>query len=426
MMSEKIVNKKKILLRGPVMSRSGYGEQARFALRSLRSQPDLFDIYILNTAWGHTGQTIGSSEEDQFVKNTLLKTTVYTQQQGQFDISLQVTVPNEFQKIAPINIGYTAGIETTKVAPEWIAASNQNIDRIITTSTHATQILRQTRYDAKDQNGVEHKNWGLEAPVTAVNYPIRKYESEELDIDFVTNKNFLVVSQWGIRKNLDNTIKWFVEAFKDDSDVGLIVKTNLITDSIADREATTNKLRALLAPYEDRKCKIYLLHGEISTGALAWLYEHPTMKATINIGHGEGFGLPLFESVCHGLPVITTSWSGQNDFIHTLTKKGKKIPRFIKVEYDIKDIQKEAIWPGILVEDSKWCYVRENSYKKALKDCLEKETHYRKNANILQKYVLENFTPEKKYAEFVDAMGIEAQTTEGWLTEIEDMLQEYE
>ena len=420
------MNKKKILLRGPVMSRSGYGEQARFALRSLRSRADIFDIYIQNMGWGATGQTITSTEEDEFVKNTLLKTTMYGQQGGRFDVSLQVTVPNEFQKIAPINIGYTAGIETTKAAPEWIQASNQNIDRIITTSTHATQVLNQTHYDVKDQNGNEHKDWGLQRPIVAVNYPIRKYEPEDLDIDFVTNKNFLAICQWGIRKNLDNTIRWFVETFKDDADVGLVVKTNLITDSIGDREATTGKLRMLLAPYEDRKCKIYLVHGEVTTGHLAWLYEHPTMKATINIGHGEGFGLPLFESVCHGLPVITTSWSGQNDFIHTLTKKGKKIPRFIKVDYDVKDIQKEAVWPGILVEDSKWCYARENSYKKALKDCLEKETHHRKNAAILQKYVLENFTPEKKYAEFIEAMDIEVQTSEGWLTEIEDMLQEYE
>ena len=78
------------------------------------------------------------------------------------------------------------------------------------------------------------------------------------------------------------------------------------------------------------------------------------------------------------------------------------------------------------VEDSKWCYARENSYKKALKDCLEKETHYRKNAEILQKYVLENFTPEIKYAEFIEAMDIETQTSEGWLTEMEDLLLEYE
>ena len=33
--------KKKIFVRGPVLSQSGYGEQARFALRSLKSREDL-------------------------------------------------------------------------------------------------------------------------------------------------------------------------------------------------------------------------------------------------------------------------------------------------------------------------------------------------------------------------------------------------
>ena len=35
----------KVILRAPVLSQSGYGEHARFVLRSLRSQPDKFDIY---------------------------------------------------------------------------------------------------------------------------------------------------------------------------------------------------------------------------------------------------------------------------------------------------------------------------------------------------------------------------------------------
>ena len=38
--------KKKILVTGPALTTSGYGEQARFALRSLRSREDLFDIYL--------------------------------------------------------------------------------------------------------------------------------------------------------------------------------------------------------------------------------------------------------------------------------------------------------------------------------------------------------------------------------------------
>ena len=38
--------KKNIILKGPVLTRSGYGEQARFALRSLRSREDLYNIFI--------------------------------------------------------------------------------------------------------------------------------------------------------------------------------------------------------------------------------------------------------------------------------------------------------------------------------------------------------------------------------------------
>ena len=40
--------KKKIFVRGPVLSQSGYGEQARFALRALKSREDLlFHIDVL-------------------------------------------------------------------------------------------------------------------------------------------------------------------------------------------------------------------------------------------------------------------------------------------------------------------------------------------------------------------------------------------
>jgi len=42
--------RKKILLKGPLLTRSGYGEQARFALRALRSREDLFDIYIYSAS----------------------------------------------------------------------------------------------------------------------------------------------------------------------------------------------------------------------------------------------------------------------------------------------------------------------------------------------------------------------------------------
>ena len=64
--------KKKVLLRGPVLTRSGYGEQARFALRSLRSKPELYDIYIHPLSWGQTSWVSEYDDEKNMLKKDVL------------------------------------------------------------------------------------------------------------------------------------------------------------------------------------------------------------------------------------------------------------------------------------------------------------------------------------------------------------------
>ena len=412
--------KKKILIRGPILSRSGYGEQGRFAYRALKST-DRFDIYIINTNWGGTGYITGPEEELGELDNLIHKTAVHIQAGGQFDISLQITIPNEFEKIAPVNIGYTAGIETNKVSQAWIEKCNNMVDKVIVVSNHSKKVFEQTTYDVKDQNGTELPNWGISVPVETVNYPVRNRDAEEININLKTDNNFLVVSQWGPRKNLDNTIRWFVEAFQDRADVGLIVKTNTVSDSTRDREITANRLGQLLAPMGEYQCKIYLVHGELSPQNLTWLYQHPTMKALINIGHGEGYGLPMFEAAYNGLSLIAPTWSGQMDFICKQNKKGKLVPRINRVDFDLKPVQKHAVWPGVIEADSMWCYPKENSYKKALKDALEKETHYKKEALVLQDHILETFTEEKLYKEFASYIYNPSEEELEWLEALGDI-----
>ena len=127
--------KRKIIVRGPVLSQSGYGEQARFALRALKSREDLFEIFIIPIPWGQTGWVWENTEFRRWMDNRISTTQALLHKQAlQPDISLQITIPNEFQKIAPINIGYTAGIETNKVAPIWLQKANENMDIIKETS----------------------------------------------------------------------------------------------------------------------------------------------------------------------------------------------------------------------------------------------------------------------------------------------------
>ena len=410
--------KKSIVVKGPALSRSGYGEQTRFALKALRAYKEYFDMYLINIPWGRTGQ-MATDTPDALWIHELIQQTAAAVQNGELteaDLSLQVTIPPEFEKIAKTNIGYTAGIETTKVAPQWIIKANENVDRIITTSTHAKSVFDNTRVTVKDQNGTDHPDYGLQKPTVVVNYPVNQHEPdpEGLNIPFETTKNFLCVAQWGPRKNLENTIRWFVEEFKDDADVGLVLKTNTLSECIKDRLATNQRLEQLLTTVpDDKKCKIYLVHGEITPQQLAWLYTHPTMKAMINIAHGEGYGLPLFEAASHGLPLVTVTWSGQLDFICKKNKKGKRVPRVCRVDYDINNVQDFAVWPGVIEADSMWCYAKETSYKRALRSILDKEVHFQQEADALQRHILENFTKEKLYREFSEAVyGAELTTIE--------------
>ena len=386
--------KKKILLKGPVLTRSGYGEQARFALRSLRSREDLFDIYIQPLQWGKTSWLNDMNEERLWIDETIEKTIHYIQQGGFFDISLQVTIPNEFERLASVNIGYTAGIETTKVANEWIMKSNQ-MDKIIVVSNHSKDVFLNTVYEAVNKNTGEEVELKMSTPVEAVNYPVKIFESlPEIQINVDTSFNFLAVAQFGPRKNLPNTIKWFVEEFRND-DVGLILKANIAKNCLLDREQLQAQLKQILNSFGERKCKVYLLHGDMTDEEMHALYKHPKVDAFVALPHGEGFGLPIFEAAYSGLPVVATGWSGQLDFL--VDEDGQS--QFYNVAFDLQPVQKEVVWKGVLIENSMWAYPRETSAKEQMRLCYENA----KAGTIMwnNSLLAERFSAEKMYEQFV-------------------------
>ena len=129
--------KKKIFVRSPCLSQSGYGEQSRFALRALRSREDLFDVYLQPIPWGQTGWIWEDNEFRQWMDSRITETQILIQERKlEPDMSLQITIPNEFERMCPINIGFTAGMETSKVAPEWIEKGNQ-MNKILVVSNHS-------------------------------------------------------------------------------------------------------------------------------------------------------------------------------------------------------------------------------------------------------------------------------------------------
>ena len=399
------VMRKKILFRAPVLTRSGYGEQSRYALRALRSREDLFDIYIQPLQWGQTSWISGKDEEREWIDYRIESTIGYIQQGGTFDVSFQVTIPNEWEQIAPINIGYTAGIETNRVAHEWLTKANEVIDNIITISSHSKDVYKNTHYDVTNpQNAWENGQLSLQKPIEFINYPTKRFDNlAELDLDLEYDFNFLVAAQISPRKNVNNTIKWFLEEFKDE-EVGLVLKGNLAKNCHMDREHTFNDLRTFLentAP--DRKCKVYLLHGDMTDEEMHSLYKHPKISAFMSLAHGEGFGLPIFEAVYSGIPVVATGWSGQLDYL--IDEEGQE--QFYNVNFDLNHIQPQVVWDGVLIKESMWAYPREQSAKEKMRQCYEdvtsnNEDSYAGNADHYAEIIHERLDQEKMYERFIE------------------------
>lgn len=400
--------KKKILLRGPALSRSGYGEEVRFAIRALRKYPEHFDINILNTSWGKTGNITEDSEEKTWIEKNILETQGKLQRKEQFDVSLQVTIPNEFERLAPVNIGYTAGIETTKVSPQWIEKALL-MDKLITISEHSRDVYNNTVYQAVNQQTGQQVEFRNTKPIDVVGFPVRNLEAKVPDLNLTTDFNFLSVAQWGPRKNVEATITAFVEEFKNE-EVGLVLKVNTVKNSVMDRILTERRLENLLSTLpKDRKCKIYLLHGNMSEEEMAGLYRHPKIKAFVTTTHGEGFGFPIFEAVCAGLPVAAPYWSGHVDFLKA-PKKDKDTGKVrlrshcVKIDFELKQVGKESVWDGVTQADSSWAYVKSNSVKAALRELHKNLSPHLSEAKKLQEHVLQTFTEEKLYQQFAESL----------------------
>ena len=329
----------KILVRGPALSNSGYGEHCRSLLRYLSSTEH--EVYLINVNWGTSGWIVETGTDRDWIDDLIMSTAKKVRSgEADFDISFQVQLPSEWQKLAPFNIGVTAGSESTSVSDSWNLSAN-DVDAIIVPSNHAKNSFSE---EIRDK-------------ISVVPFCTRDVEVEEVNLDLDTNFNFLTVAQWSPRKNIEQCVYAFMQEFQNE-EVGLILKLNYQGNSNLDRQYIKEGMSRFVSSV-DSKCKVYLLHGNLRESQVRGLYENKNINSYISTSRGEGFGLPVFEAAQSGLPVITPYWSGVCDF---LSKEN-----ITEIDYSLVQVGEENA-QSMMNPESSWAETSVDSIKSALRE----------------------------------------------------------
>lgn len=399
---------KLVVISAPVFTRSGYGDHSVDIILSIIKKYPEWDIKIVPLGWGACPPTelMDNSINSNIIRSRILSENLSRQP----DISIHIGIPTEANRFARFNILITAGIETTIADAKWIEACNQ-MDLILVPSTHSKDVFINSIYDKVDNQNRKVGELRLNKPIEVIfeGIDIEKFfHTNVLDEDITSEIDnieedfcFLFVGHWlkgdvgHDRKDVGGMVKVFTETFaKYNKKPALILKTGQATFSILERQQIIQKIQEIQEFVrkehqlnEEDIPNIYLLHGDLKASQMNSLYNHPKIKAMVSFTKGEGFGRPLLEFGVTKKPIIASGWGGQLDFLSNLTA--------VLLPGEVKNVDRSAVWDGVILPQSSWFYVSYDYAKVKLKDMFENYGSYDERARRMYNNTVKNFTLDK-------------------------------
>ncbi len=317
---------KKVLLKGPILTNSGYGVHTRQVFKALCTRKDI-ELYILPTNWGNTSWILDRDFDNGLI-GKIFDICTKSKSNISFDESYQVLIPNEWQILANKNIGITAGFEADIVKKTWINKVNQ-MDSIIVPSEFTRNAFVKTSQNC----GIN-----ITSEIEVINeWYYDDFDNIVLDNDIFSNlkynKNILIMGQitsnspTSDRKNILKTIEIALEFANKNKDVGLLLKINNGKYSNFETEKIKNLIRLYLEDYNSDK--ITILSGSLNLKDLKQLYSSSKIMCMLSGTRAEGWGLPFVEAAYCSLPIVATKYSSYLEFLED---------DFLGIDYELVDI----------------------------------------------------------------------------------------
>jgi glycosyltransferase involved in cell wall biosynthesis len=360
--------RRRVLLRAPLLTVSGYGVHSRQIFDYLFNRKDIdLTVQVLN--WGATPWMIDKEAENRLIEKIMICAKPIDKK---FDMSIQVQLPDEWDtSLAHTNIGVSAFVETDRCNQTWISKVNV-MNEVIVPSKFVKEVVQNTGRIIK-------------------NIADKKF-------------NFLILGQLtgdkpdNDRKNIENMLAWYCKAFEGNKNINLILKTNSGRCSLFDREKTVTRVKEIVNGVRKGKYpSIDVLHGNLTSEEISSLFKDNKVKCLLSATRGEGYGLPLVDAAASGMPVVTVPYSGHMEFLEK--------DNICSLEYELKPIPNNRVDERIFMRDSKWAEVDGEDFKNKIVDVHENYSTYRKKAQRMQQNIRNNFSREavfEKYDQFFE------------------------
>ncbi len=343
---------------------TGYGKNARSLIDGLGKIPD-FEVAIIDTPGDY-------QIEDELSEPIKLYEKVKTVKG--FDCVLQVGQPMSCKKFPIPSLIFT-NIDTSDMPKDWVAALS-NADAVL--APNATNFELFKRYFKSvylTQQGVPERLFKPQ--------PQRRSEGR-------AKYSFIFVGTYSFRKGVDLLLPAFIQEFSA-SEAHLHLH---IPGDQADRAA--NGVIEMMNAY-DRVSDISLSTQSLTEQWMSRIYSRHDCFVTAT--RGEGWGLPIVESMLCGLPVIVPNSTGIKDYVSSdvafpLPTKTKQVDN-IDIDSFGAQFRKTYCNAGITYEE-----VDVDDLRKAMRSVFNNRESARYVGVKARAHILQNFS-EKRFVNAV-------------------------
>ncbi|MCS7220812.1 MAG: glycosyltransferase [Anaerolineae bacterium] len=361
--------KTSVIWHAPIFDPSGYADEARQFIIGLDSIG--LQIKAIPINWSDKIAKLSITEECRLKR--LINMPIISSRDK--IISVFHIFPTYFRRIpdAAYHIGRTM-FETDRIPDNWVIACNQMDEVWVPSDFNIESFAR---------SGVKRdKLVKIPGSVEVNRY---RLDTSPLLIKGRRGFNFLSVFDWSLRKGWDVLLRAFLEEFKPEEDVALILKVwssyGQTLDQIRDEALSYLRLMGLTDKLQDN---IIFFEANLSTESLAGLYR--AADAFVLPTRGEGWGRPFMEAMLMQLPVIGTRWSGHLEFMND--------DNAYLVDCEIVDVPESAWREAPIFQGHRWAEPSVDHLRQLMRQVFEDRQSARQKGQTAREHIILHFNRE--------------------------------